>query len=422
MKNIIGTIILCFLFANCQKGIFEDSTENAKQVIQTNITISSPQDNMSTSSDTIEVSGSAEDTSSSGINRIEVKTNQGFWTSAQGTYNWKMNLTLATGLNTIVARVVTNRGFIKESDPVYIYYNLVKRSELTTPLSHASVLYYQNKFYIIGGFLYDSISIPSLSTFYSFTTNPVQLTSLPNLDDPGFMSIVYVYNNHIYVMSGFYIKNKTLLNKTFIYDLNGNQTGETALNINYSRGGAAYCADYVNNKLYIIGGYGWNGSDLEMKNTILIYDMAAATWETKQFTGLYQAYSRALYNNGYVYIFGGQDQSGDFLRTVKTYQISSELLTSADKLVFYRAGMGIGFLNNNVYIIGGKGYQNPGDAKELLKTTEIYNLTTGLSAQDKDIPAGLNYPAIASDGTNIYLFGGRNEEDFPTSNIYQYIH
>ncbi len=74
------------------------------------VTIASPEENSSASSNRITVSGTAIDPTGGGITRVEVRLDGGPWTKAQGIDTWKAVVNLALGTNAIRARAWDQAG------------------------------------------------------------------------------------------------------------------------------------------------------------------------------------------------------------------------------------------------------------------------------------------------------------------------
>jgi len=85
------------------------------------VTLVSPQEGLTVTQQSIEVSGTAYD--ESGVSKVEIKTGVGNWQTAEGTNTWKGTLILASGQNTILARGYDKAGNTSSDIKIQITYN-----------------------------------------------------------------------------------------------------------------------------------------------------------------------------------------------------------------------------------------------------------------------------------------------------------
>ncbi len=176
-------------------------------------------------------------------------------------------------------------------------------------------------------------------------------------------------------------------------------------------GGTAYHATALqNNRFYIFGG--WNGAYLS--GELLIYDFVSARW----FLG------SSAYNNK-LYVYGGfttNEQNtgpGQYLNTLRIYDIASDTWSDGPNFGGPRAFHNAVVLGNRMYVFGGKDsantyYQNFFAFNFLNNSWET--ISSLVPVPPRIWFSMSTYPATNS----IYLFGGSGNDALPRADLWQY--
>lgn len=216
-----------------------------------------------------------------------------------------------------------------------------------------------------------------------------------------------VYNEKIYVVGGF-LKRKTPTDVLFIYDTAKNewQQGKSLP----SPIGAALNANFIDGILYVVGGL--NASDLPVR-TNYAYDPKTNNWTTKAPMPTERHHLQAVVVDGKLYALGGRIlgngvPSEDLDITLSNfdrnemYDPKTDSWTTLKPMLTKRSGFtaSTGF-DGNIYVFGGQGLQKD------LNSVEKYDPRTDTWTYDKSMPTRRFGLDSVSFDEKIYVLGGQ---------------
>lgn len=142
------------------------------------------------------------------------------------------------------------------------------------------------------------------------------------------------------------------------------------------------------------------------------------TWEDKEDLpkGL-SLFSTAVID-GKIYVIGGNN-NGKVQNQIYVYDPKQNKWIEKVSMNEGREGVAIAVIEHKIYVIGGYGEDNSG-SKTYLKTVEIYDINTDSWTKGVEIPKPLTGSSATVIGKDIYLIGGFNPSEGPTSNTYIY--
>lgn len=224
---------------------------------------------------------------------------------------------------------------------------------MQTGRSFLSVVVVNNKIYAIGG-----------GTGTTSTINPSPVVEIydPILNDWDYIDFLNisrhsfgacVLNNKIYVIGGF--GNNNRMNAGEVYDLVSEEWSSID-SMQIPRDNLGVCA--LNNKIYAIGGFGNNGR----VDIVEVYDPGTDTWEYSSSMNSYRdAFTVAIVNNK-IYVIGGWDGYNRH-SVVEVYDPENDIWSTATSMPTARNGLAVGVINYTIYAIGGESimyqYSNP---------------------------------------------------------------
>lgn len=302
--------------------------------------------------------------------------------------------------------------------------------EMPTPRDQAAAVAVDDKIYVMGGADYSqNIQGTRFDTVEIYDTQKDKwINSTKSMPLPVDHSAAAAYNGKIYVAGGF-IEGRVPTNKLFIYDTAKNEWKEGKP---MSSPRAASAAQFVNGTLYVVGGL--NSSFIPL-NTMVTYNPQSNTWASKApmpsarhhlematINGkLFALGGRILddavssgnikhamtnFNrnemydpqidkwtvkqpmlekitgfgissaNGQIYIFGGENSSGDYLDRVEKYNPLTDKWTYEPPMSLKRIALDAVTVDNKIFVIGGQIW-SPESSKTgivSLNKNEIFNL------------------------------------------------
>ncbi|NWL89547.1 hypothetical protein DMN77_18525 [Paenibacillus sp. 79R4] len=281
------------------------------------------------------------------------------------------------------------------------------RADLPEPRMGAAAVTVNGKIYVFGGASDSNQAFKGKKQKNTYEYDPstniwVKKTDMPTAR-AGLSAVVY--NNKVYVIGGYLDVGTTLqrTNKVEVYDPSTDTWTEVA-NMPTARSWAS--AVTFNDKIYVFGG-GKNANSNGTQNTALAtvecYDPNTNEWTTKKdmpFTGN-GAVAAVVQNK--VYIFGGSDYSTGY---GSIYEYNPE----QDKWSFkmnstVRNGNGIAVINDKVYLLGGA---NNG-LVDIFDTVEIYDPLTNTVSSMLSLTFSRTQNVSVSIGNDLYVIGGTND-------------
>lgn len=170
-------------------------------------------------------------------------------------------------------------------------------------------------------------------------------------------------------------------------------TWETGATMNVSLGEVA--SGIIGNKMYVVG---------EASNSTTSYDFSTNTWTAmnltkRPFQGNHHA---AEVVDGQWYLFGGLGAGGG---KVQVYNPLSNTWTLRTDMPFAAGSSSSALINGKVYVAGGIVYT--GSSGSTTNRVAMYDPATDTWTEKAAMPQGRNHAASATDGSKLYVFGGR---------------
>lgn len=197
---------------------------------------------------------------------------------------------------------------------------------------------------------------------------------------------------------------------------------------------AASTTAVIDGRIYVMGGYAGidnRGENFKVLKTVEVYDPQTDTWERKQDMSLPRALFGAGVVAGKIYAIGGfvhprGKKPGDpwGIDLVEVYDPATDTWAKRANMLTKRAALGVEIVNDQVYAIGGRGWQQVGNRGGTFVTViEEYDPKTNRWRKVKNMPdARLSFSTVVV-GSKIYLIGGfvwqdRRTKDVLTVDVY----
>lgn len=252
------------------------------------------------------------------------------------TWNGKIYVFGGKSLNNSVLNTV------EVYDPVNNSWN----SDIVTPFKNkrynASVVIWENKFYLVGGRDIDDV-LKSVEV-YDPVQNSWQDAHELRTEREGHTSVVF--NNRIYTIGG-QKSNFDLVEEIEWYDTQEEKWEKAAFDIYYPRS-ALFSAVY-DDQFYMFGGYYYGLSATACK---AYFDGDIYDWELVTSLSEPRAYGVTARIDSLIYMIGGETESGK-TNIVEIYNINSGNLTRGIDMNMSHSGMACAVLNNRIFSIGG---------------------------------------------------------------------
>jgi N-acetylneuraminic acid mutarotase len=305
-------------------------------------------------------------------------TYTGFFETREGDV-WITRKSMSTPRSGLAAAVVGNRIYAiggyngsylstnEEYDPSTDTWTT--RKSMSTPRSGLAAAVVNNTIYAIGG--YNEMYSNNPMRGY-FITNEAYNPSNDSWVNKASMKIPRAYlaaavvNDKIYAIGGFNTTTGYLsINEEYNPFANdGFGRWETKAPMSTPRSGLA--AAVVNNKIYVIGGYGPTASNLfaDFLSTNEVYDPANDTWRTRDSMPTARTDLAAAVVNNKIYAIGGYN--GRYLSTNEVYDPANNSWETRRSMTTARSGLAAAVVNNIIYAIGGR------SGSSILSTNEAY--------------------------------------------------
>ena len=173
-------------------------------------------------------------------------------------------------------------------------------------------------------------------------------------------------------------------------------TWEIGANMNVALGEVA--AGIIGNKMYVVG---------EANPSTTVYNLSTNTWTAQniaQRTYKGNHHAAEVINNKF-YLFGGLGASGGNNK-LQIYNPATNSWSLGADLPFGAGSSSTALINGKVYLAGGIVYT--GSTGSTTNRLVVYDPSTNTWSADKaPMPQGRNHAAAATDGSKLYVFGGR---------------
>jgi N-acetylneuraminic acid mutarotase len=158
---------------------------------------------------------------------------------------------------------------------------------------------------------------------------------------------------------------------------------------------AAAAAD---GKIYVIAGF---GQDATSVTTVEVYDTRADSWERGPPLPLAVNHPMAAAIEGTVYAFGGYTGSGLTDATDRAFRLTGDRWQEIPRMPEVRAAAGAVAAEGKLFIAGGIGPTG------LAQSTLVFDPKANKWSTAPVVPTRREHLGVASDGTTIYVVGGR---------------
>ena len=277
-------------------------------------------------------------------------------------------------------------------------------SQLPTDRWGLSAAVVDDKVYIIGGTLNNNVQRldgTSIIEAYDPQTNTWQ--QLADLPTPRTYPYTAVVNGIIYVFGGWYTDKVEGLKYPVVVEAYDPVTDTWTQKKDMPVSRVHPAIGVVDEKIYIIGGStGWGHAHVRRMDRVDIYDPATDTWEqgTKMPTQR-DPYLGGVVNNR-IYIIGGYGPpAGQVLPVIEEYDPISRQWRKMKDMVNVKSSFRTVVVEDEIYVIGGIN-----GARQYLTTVDVYHPQTETWRDIPAIPRPIYPQGAATVDSKIYVFGG----------------
>jgi len=275
---------------------------------------------------------------------------------------------------------------------------------------HAAIGYHEDSVFIIGGAKADGNVTNQVWMYDTVFQKYTQKSSMP---EPRYRFGAALFNDRIYVVGGrnsVNDSNEAMVKSTFIYDIQNDKWSKGKDSLEYH---SDTCADSLNGKVYMVGGYGANYSYL---NIAEVYDPVIDQWSQLPNMPTARGDLMCVAVAGEMYVLGGYYDGGpngpnvnnSFSNKMESYHPISTTWTTRPDLLTARGDAGVAVLpGERIMLIGGEGhYNNNSDFKYPKHVNEVYYVSDQTWVEKAMIPTARFRTAAAQAGGLAYVFGG----------------
>ncbi|NDI36084.1 M56 family metallopeptidase [Chengkuizengella sediminis] len=211
-----------------------------------------------------------------------------------------------------------------------------------------------------------------------------------------------VIDGNIYIVGGSVIKDGVYVYSSSLEVYHPQTDTWTQLaSMNQARNN--HTTEVIDGKIYVVGGYGYDGEDYRYLSDVEVYDPQSDTW--RQLTSMDQARGNhsAEVIDGKIYIVGGDGNQVDYsvLSSVEVYDLQTDTWTQLTSMNEARFRFATEVIDGKIYTIGGRGDYT-------LSSTEVYDPETDTWT----LLANMNKPredfSIGVIDEKLYVVGGFN--------------
>ena len=223
-------------------------------------------------------------------------------------------------------------------------------------LDHAPSVVYDNKIYVVGGFLKNKITTDKMLIYDPQTNEWTEGTPLP---EPRCCHVTEVVNGTIYAISGLNFEHHPT-RTNFAYSIE-NDTWVTKAPMPEHNGPKHHAASAVaDGKIYVLGGRQFgNGVPNEINDALtnlddnIQYDPKTDKWTQMDPMPIRRSGFSAESLDGKIYVFGGQMADGSN-KNIESYDPVTNQWTIEPEMKEDRSGLAVAGYKDRIYIFGGQ--------------------------------------------------------------------
>lgn len=164
-------------------------------------------------------------------------------------------------------------------------------------------------------------------------------------------------------------------------------------------------SSYIDGKIYVMGGYKYSNSKHYSVNDVEIYDIATDTWSTANSMPLNTTHAKSIVYNSKIYVFAGVNaitgSTSVKHKSMQIFDIKDGTWTS-NTIPFARYGYTLDLIVDKIYLIGGQ------DGTTYCSDVKIYDLLTETWSDGSKMSHNVYQAASAVHNNKIYICGGDN--------------
>jgi len=291
------------------------------------------------------------------------------------------------------------------------------KAPMPTPRMLGSAHQVKDIIYVIGGTddpNFDSLTgVPTVEAYDPATD--IWTTKAP-MPGPRLIFASCVLNGKIYIIGGFRKNFSDYLDIMEEYDpLTDTWTAKAPMPDR--RVGVSAAA--VGNKIYVIGGFGTEPVNMNPLASVIAYDPATDTWESKAPMSTAKSAMGIAVHNEKIYVFGGAEGWGPLVSIVEEYDPATDTWTLKNDIPTKRMWLSSCSVDGKIYVLGGASTNF--SAFTPTDIVEVYDVATDSWERGTTMPlARMGYASCAVDN-KIYVLGGSIESG-PNFDITSTVH
>ncbi|MFS1514157.1 M56 family metallopeptidase [Chengkuizengella sp. SCS-71B] len=227
-----------------------------------------------------------------------------------------------------------------------------------------------------------------------------EISSMNQAGYPGNAS--EVLDGNIYTMGGSVINDGVYVYSSSLEKYNPQTDTWTPLaSMNQARDNHA--TEVIDGKIYVVGGYGYDGEDYRYLSNLEVYNPQTNTWTPLASMNQARGHHHAEVINGKLYVMGGFGNQEDYnvLSSVEMYDPQTDTWTQLTSMNEARFRFETEVIDGKIYAIGGRGDYT-------LSSTEVYDPQTDTWTLLANLNKGRENFSIEVIEDKIYVIGGYN--------------
>ena len=276
-------------------------------------------------------------------------------------------------------------------------------TQLPTNRAGIATAVVNDKIYVIGGTLKNVEAPDGISTVEEYDPQTNTWRQLADMPTRRYYPKAAVINDTIYVFGGWYEVKGVKTEYPVIVEAYDPATDTWTRKKDMPVPRVHPAVGAVDGKIYIIGGStGWGWEDERRMDRVDIYDPAIDTWEQgPKMPTQRDAYLGGVVNNR-IYVIGGYGPpGGHVLKNIEEYDPISRQWQQKKDMLDIRYSFRTAVVEDDIYVIGGLN-----EFRKYIATVDVYNPQTEAWSDIPAMPTPLYPQAAATVNGKIYVFGG----------------